>query len=195
MATVPKPRYTVEEYLALERRTEMRHEFYAGEIFAMGGASEAHVLIVANLTRELGTQLRHRPCKVYPTDMRVRIARTGLYTYPDITVVCGEARFDDDHFDTLLNPKLIVEVLSESTERYDRGKKFEHYRKIESLTDYVLISQDAAHIEHYERHEDGWLLTEADDLASSIAIPSIGCELRLAEVYHNVELGSGEAPT
>lgn len=194
MATVPKPRYTVEEYLALERRTEMRHEFYAGEIFAMGGASEAHVLIVGNLARELGAQLRNRPCKVYPTDMRVRTARTGLYTYPDIAVVCGEARFDDDRFDTLLNPNLIVEVLSESTERYDRGKKFEHYRKIESLTDYVLISQDAAHIEHFVRHADGWLLTEANGLDASIAIASIGCELRLAEVYDKVELAGGEAP-
>jgi Uma2 family endonuclease len=192
MATVPKPRYTVEEYLALERRTETRHEFYAGEIFAMGGASEAHVLVVTNAVMRLALQLSGRPCKVYSNDMRVRIARTGLYTYPDIAVVCGEARFDDDQFDTLLNPKLIVEVLSESTERYDRGKKFEHYRKIESLTDYVLIAQDAPHIEHYERHADGWLLTEADDLAASIAIPSIACELRLAEVYDKVELGSGE---
>ena len=151
MATVPKPRYSVADYLAMERRSETRHEFYAGEIFAMGGASERHVLIVTNTVREMSSQLKKKPCKVYSNGLRVKVNSTGLYTYPDVAVVCGEAQFDDQHFDTLLNPKVIIEVLSESTEAYDRGKKFEHYRKIESLTDYVLISQDAHHIEHYGR--------------------------------------------
>src|SRR5262249_39888199 len=127
MSTPTKSRFTPEEYLALERAAERRSEYYAGEIFAMGGASRKHIVIVANISGQLWSQLKGRPCRVYPNDMRVKVSPTGLYTYPDVAVVCGLDQFDDDHQDTLLNPTVIIEVLSKSTEAYDRGKKFEHY--------------------------------------------------------------------
>ena len=125
-----QPRLTAEDYLAIERSAEFKSEFFDGEIFAMSGASEPHNIIVTNTIIELGNQLKKRPCKLYANDMRVKVDPTGLYTYPDLVVMCGKAQFDDTHFDTLLNPTLIIEVLSDSTEAYDRGRKFEHYRKL-----------------------------------------------------------------
>ena len=134
-------------------------------------------------------QLKARPCTTYPSDMRVKVSPTGLYTYPDVTVVCGEARFEDNQQDTLLNPTLIVEVLSESTEAYDRGGKFAHYRKLTSLMEYVLITQTKPHIEHYVRQPDNqWLLSEADSVPDTIHLPSIECHLALAEVYDKVDI-------
>ena len=133
---------TPEEYLAIERKSETKGEFYSGEVFAMVGASKRHNLIAANVIRVLGNQLLDRPCNVYPSDMRVKVSATGKYTYPDVVVACEEELFDDEEKDTLLNPVLIIEVLSESTEAYDRGKKFEHYQYIESLTDYLLVTQN-----------------------------------------------------
>ena len=140
MSSQIQKHYTPEEYLALERQAQYKSEYYAGEIFAMAGASRWHNLIVTNVLRELSLQLKGRPCTTYPSAMRVKISPTGLYTYPDVTVVCGAARFEDTQQDTLLNPTLIVEVLSESTEAYDRGGKFAHYRKLNSLLEYVLIT-------------------------------------------------------
>ena len=190
MALQPEPRLTPADYLAFERRTDYKSEYLDGEIFAMVGASEPHNLIVANVIRELGNQLKKRPCKVYPSDMRVKVSPTGLYTYPDVTVLCGQAQFDDERRDTLLNPTLIIEVLSDSTEGYDRGKKFEHYRKLESLAEYVLIAQDRCHIEAYRRQPNGqWLLVEATDPQSRIPLPAIDGELVLAEVYDKVDMG------
>ena len=145
--TVRKPHLlTPEAYLTLEESAPEKNEYVDGEIFAMTCASEPHNLIVVNTVRELGNQLKKRPCKVYASDMRVKVSPTGLFTYPDVVVVCGQAQFDDSHRDTLLNPTLIVEVLSESTEAYDRGRKFEHYRKLESLAEYVLIAQHRLHV-------------------------------------------------
>jgi len=182
-------RCTAEEYLALERSTEQRHEFLAGEVFAMGGASERHTLIVANVVGELRQMLKGRPCKTYPTDMRVRVAPSGLYTYPDIVVVCGVARFDDEQRDTLLNPTLLIEVLSPSTESYDRGDKFEHYRKLDSLLEYVLIAQDRVHVEQFVRQaDDQWLLSESDDRAALLRLPSIEVALPVAELYDKVDV-------
>lgn len=189
MALQPEPRLTPADYLAFERRADYKSEYLAGEIFAMVGASEPHNLIVANVIAELRQQLKKRPCKVYPSDMRVKVSPTGLYTYPDVTVLCGQAQFDDERRDTLLNPTLIIEVLSDSTEGYDRGKKFEHYRKLESLTEYVLIAQDRCHIESYRRQSNGqWLLVEVTDPQSRIPLPAIDGELALAEVYDKVDL-------
>jgi Uma2 family endonuclease len=149
-----------------------------------------HNLIVANLTGELQAQLRGRPCEVYPADMRVKVSETGLYTYPDV-VVCGEPRFEDEHVDTLLNPTLIVEVLSPSTETYDRGEKFAQYRKLASLREYVMIAQDRFRIEHYVRQgKEQWLLTEASDLGDTVHLPSIGCDLQLSEAYDRVTIGA-----
>src|SRR2546427_4844189 len=167
MSSQANKRYTAEEYLALERQAECKSEYYAGDIFAMAGASRWHNLIVTNVVRELSLQLKERPCTTYPSDMRIKISPTGLYTYPDVTVVCGEAQFEDTQQDTLLNPTLIVEVLSESTAAYDRGGKFTHYRKLTSLMEYVFIAQTKPHIEHYVRQPDNrWLLAETNNLST-----------------------------
>lgn len=190
MAGHAQPRLSVEEYLEMERTSEVRHEYYDGEVFAMVGATEAHALIVTNLVLSLGNQLRDGPCRTYANDMRVRVEESGLYTYPDLVVVCEEPAFlETEHRNTLLNPQLLVEVLSESTEAYDRGRKFTHYRSLHSLTDYLLVAQDQARIEHYERQDDGWLLTEAAGLDATLELPSFNCELALAEVYERVEVG------
>jgi Uma2 family endonuclease len=189
MSSQAQKHYTPEEYLALERQAQCKSEYYAGEIFAMAGASRWHNLIVTNVLRELSLQLKGRPCTTYPSDMRVKVSPTGLYTYPNVTVVCGEAQFEDNQQDTLLNPTLIVEVLSESTEAYDRGGKFAHFRKLTSLMEYVLITQTKPHIEHYVRQPDNrWLLSEVDSLPDAIHLPSIDCHLALAEVYDKVDI-------
>jgi Uma2 family endonuclease len=187
MSIQPKTGFTPEEYLALERKSDAKSEYFAGEIFLMAGASERHNLVVANLIAEWRTQLKNRPCKVYPSDMRVKIADSELYTYPDVTVVCGEAEFEDDQKDTLVNPTLIVEVLSESSEAYDRGKKFEYYRRISSLSDYLLIAQDKPEVEQFVRQADEkWLYSAYSGLQSTVVLDSIQCELLLREVYDKV---------
>ena len=186
MSLRPKTRYTIEEYLALEASTREKHEYLDGEVFDMGGASEAHNVIVGNAVGELRQQLKGKPCRVYPSDLRVKMSPTGLYTYPDVIVVCGKPELEQPG-DTLLNPNVIVEVLSESSEAYDRGKKFEQYRSLASLTDYLLVAQDKPLVEHYSRQAEGrWLLAAANRLTDSIEIASIGCSLALREVYLNV---------
>jgi Uma2 family endonuclease len=189
MTTLAPQRLTEVEYLEIERAAEFKSEFFAGEMFAMAGGSPMHNLIAGNVIRELGTQLRPRSCRVFPSDQRVKVSETGPYTYPDVTVVCGELRVDDDRRDTLLNPTLIVEVLSETTEAYDRGDRFGHYRRLESLQEYVLVAQDRPRIERYTRRADSheWLLTDISDLQGVAARSSIGCELALVEVYDKVE--------
>ena len=189
MSLQPKSLYTPEEYLALERKAEYKSEYFAGEIFAMSGASERHNLIVGNVFAMLHIQLRKRPCRVYMSDMRVRVSPTGLYTYPDIVALCGEPQFDDEQKDTLLNPAVIIEVLSPSTEAYDRGEKFAHYRKLSSVAEYVLISQEKPHVEHFVRQPDNqWLLSETSNLHDAVQLPSINCALALDEVYEKVEV-------
>jgi Uma2 family endonuclease len=181
---------TVAEYLTIERQAEARSEYLDGEMFTMPGASRRHNLIKGNTERELNLQLKHQPGEVYSSDQRVHIPATGLYTYPDIVVVAGEPRFEDGDLETLLNPTLIIEVLSSTTEAYDRGKKFEHYRTIDSFAEYLLVSQNEFLIERYLRQDDGtWLFKAVAGLDSRIALPSIRCELSLAEVYGKVELG------
>jgi Uma2 family endonuclease len=188
----PNRRLSPEEYLALERRSEEKHEFLDGEMFAMTGASRRHNLIALNIAASLHSQLDGRPCEAYMGDMRIGVAATGLYTYPDVVVVCGEPHLADDSFDTLLNPTLIVEVISPSTEGYDRGKKFAHYRTIESLAEIVLVSQERIEVERFSRQpEGGWLLLEANRLEERLPLPAIGCELSLAGIYKRVfEAGS-----
>jgi Uma2 family endonuclease len=183
----PHHRLSVEEYLALERQSEVKHEYLDGEVFAMTGASLRHNAIVRNLAGIFYNQLRSRPCKVYLADLRLRVTATGLYTYPDLVVVCGEPRLADAHLDTLLNPALIVEVLSPSTEATDRGRKFAHYRTIESLAEVVLVSQERVQVERFSRQpEGGWLLFETSRLEDRLPLPSIACELPLADVYEGV---------
>ncbi len=189
MVSQTKPKLTPEEYLAIERSAERKSEYLDGEMFAMVGASREHNLIVTNTVAELRQQLKKHPCKVYANDMRVKVSPTGLYTYPDVVVVCGEERFDENHNDTLLNPTVIIEVLSDSTEGYDRGEKFEHYRKLESLSEYVLIAQKKQHVEcHLRQPDNRWVLTETDNPQESIQLTSIDCELALVEIYDKVEI-------
>lgn len=189
--SLPKRKYTPEEYLALERQAEHRSEYYASEIFAMSGASEAHNLIAGNIFASLHTQLRGRPCRVYMSDMRVKVSPTGLYTYPDVVVVCGERQFDDVQHDTLLNPNVIIEVLSPSTEAYDRGNKAAQYRQLPSLSEHLLVSQEQMHVEQYIRQADGqWLFFEASGKDARIHLPSINAVLALAEIYDNVPFSS-----
>jgi len=177
-----------EQYLIQERKSADKHEYYAGEIFALTRANQQHNLIVGNVSSELSLQLKKRVDTVYACAMRVKIEQVGLYTYPDVVVVCGKAQFEDKEQDTLLNPTVIVEVLSKSTEAYDRGAKFKNYRTLPSLTEYILIAQDAHHIEHYIRQADNqWLLSEVDDPDGAVDLPTIQCHLLLHEVYDKVE--------
>lgn len=195
MTSVPKRYLTSEEYLAKERRAEYKSEYFKGEMFAMSGASREHNLIAGNVNAEAHNQLRDRPCEVYQSDMRVKVSRTGLYTYPDVVIVCGQPQFEDAEVDTLLNPTVLFEVLSETTEDYDRGKKFGHYRTLPSLREYVLVSQDKCHVEQFTRQPDNrWILWETDDLEAVLNLSSVGCKLKLNEVYAKVTFGapSGE---
>ena len=190
----PKPYLTPEEYLALERQAETKSEYWGGEVYALAGASTKHTIIGANTLAELVMQLKGRPCTAHTNDLRIKIARAGLYTYPDIAVVRGKAEFEDRSEDTLLNPTVRIEVLSPSTEAYDRGAKFEFYRTLESLTDYLLISQSKPIIEHFTRQPDNrWLLSTYKGLDTVAPIPAIGCELRLADVYDKVTWPAEEA--
>jgi Uma2 family endonuclease len=185
---------TETQYLEFERASEIKHEFLAGEVFAMMGTSETHNLINGSTYVALYNQLRGRPCKVYPSDMRIKVPSTGLYTYPDISVVCGEAQFSDDQLDTLINSVVVIEVLSQSTESYDRGKKFQQYRELVSLREYVLITQDEPRIEHYILQDNGvWEFTDAKGLEASLELRSMGCSLALAEVYEQIAFGKSNA--
>lgn len=190
MSRQAKTFVTPNEYLALERAAEYKNEYFDGEIFAMVGASRRHNLITTNVVRELSLRLKDRPCEVYPSDMRVRIPSANVYTYPDAVVVCGEPRFEDEAVDTLLNPTVIVEVLSRSTASYDRTVKFGLYRTLESLAEYLLIAQDAFRVEHYVRQPDErWMLTDIRTQEGAVELNSIKCSLRLRDVYEKVEIG------
>lgn len=188
MAVPNLQRYTPEEYLERERQAEHKSEYFNGFITAMAGATEAHNLIVFNLARELGVRIRGGPCRGYVNDMRVKVDATGLYAYPDAMVVCGERRFEDVRRDTLLNPTLIVEVLSPSTESYDRGDKFAHYLRLESLQEYVMIAQNQPRVERYTREGEDWRFTVIDDPDATLHLASLDCELPLREIYDQVEL-------
>jgi Uma2 family endonuclease len=196
MSTAAVRRYTVEEYLALELASATKHEFYDGEIFAMAGASEAHNLVEANLLRLIGNHLADRDCRLYPSDMRVLLP-TGLYTYPDASVVCGPRDIETiGGLDTLKNPTLVVEVLSKSTEPFDRGRKFDHYKMIRSLKGYLLLWQDRPRADHFAKADDGsWVLKTAAGLESTIAIPELGLTLPLADLYAKVEFPPPEDET
>jgi Uma2 family endonuclease len=193
MSTAARRSITAEEYLAAERQATERHEYVNGAVFAMVGASRAHNLVAGNVFAELRAQLRGRPCETYTTDMRVKVARTGLYTYPDVVVVCGQPELEDDHVDTLLNPTLIVEALSPPTERYDRGDKFAHYRRLPSLAEYVLVAQHRPAVERFVRQENGWLLDAAAGLDATVTLESLGCTLALRDVYERVTF-TGDEP-
>jgi Uma2 family endonuclease len=188
MALQPQAWLSPAEYLAIERQAACRSAYVAGEMFAMAGASRRHNLIVANVIRILGNQLLESPCNVYPSGMRLKIPRTGRYTYPAVAVACAE-QFEDEHRDTLLNPVVLIEVLSESTEAYDRGKKFEEYQCIESLVEYILIAQDHYSVARYVRQDQRtWLYSVLQSPEDIVHLNTIGCQLVLQDVYAKVDL-------
>jgi Uma2 family endonuclease len=187
-AKPPQRRYTPAEYLELERTAEFKSEYVDGQIYAMAGASPQRNTISANTTADVVTQLRGRDCQAFGSDQKVSIPSEELFTYPDLSVVCGEPRYHDEHSDVLLNPRVIVEILSPSTEGYDRGAKFARYEDIETFTDYILVSQFEPRIEHYVRQPDGnWLRTVAKGRDAELEIASIGCVLRLRDIYDRID--------
>jgi Uma2 family endonuclease len=187
MASEPLHRVSVQEYLALERRSETKNEYLNGEIFAMAGASRSHNLIAGNAFAAIHQQLRGRGCEVHTNDMRVLAPAADLLTYPDVLVVCGDPQLADEELDTLLNPTLIVEVLSPNTERYDRGRKLASYRTIPSFVEYLLLAQDQVSAERFVKQQNGgWLLTEVNRFEDVLDLPSIGCTLAMRDAYDRV---------
>lgn len=187
MSAVPRKKLTEAEYLAIERAAEFKSEFYNGEMFAMSGAKYDHNRAKDNLARHLGNQLAGGPCVPLTSDMRVKVSPAGLYTYPDVVVVCGPPEFADDKRDTLLNPTVIIEVLSPSTETYDRGTKFKLYKRLATLKEYVLVAQDEAVCDQYVRQPDGtWVVTDAIGLDAELVFRTVPARVRLADIYAGV---------
>ena len=192
MATAHEQRFTPQEYLARERAArDSKNEYINGYIYAMSGASLEHNQIVFNLAGELYTLLRGGPCRAFSNDMRVKVPQTEMYTYPDIVIVCGKPALEDEHFDTLMNPTVIIEVLSPSTERHDRGEKWGHYRQLESLQSYVLVAQDSARVEMFTRQADLWIFSEVSD-KGVLHLEAAGCSVPLEAIYEQVEFGAAE---
>jgi Uma2 family endonuclease len=188
MSSIPKTKLSEEDYLAIERNASIKSEYYKGEVFAMAGAGNNHNIITANVIILIGSFLRGKGCTIYPSDMRLHIPENSLYTYPDTMVVCGQKQFKDEKKDTILNPVLIVEVLSPTTEGYDRGEKFRLYRSIPHLQEYLLVDSQRFTIEKYQKNEEGnWVLTDAQQPGSSLHLTSIDLQLSLQEVYAGVE--------
>ena len=193
MSAQPTSLVAVEEYLAFERHQREKHEFFDGEIYLQAGASMAHNLITANIIGNLHQQLRASPCNVLPSDMRIRTPRRRQYMYPDATIICGAPIFDDEYHDTIINPTIIFEVLSPSTEQYDRGRKFQAYRTLPTLQEYLLISQTMMRVEHFKRHNDVmWLMIEYSHPDQVIELASVACTLPLAALYEKVGLVAEE---
>jgi Uma2 family endonuclease len=191
MSSVPDRRYTVEEYLAFERASQTKHEYYDGRIYAMTGASLPHALIVSNLMSSLHNKLKGSPCLALCNDLRVGTT-DGVYTYPDVLVVCEEPQLEDSWKDTLLNPQIVIEVLSPSTESYDRGDKFVHYQSIPSLKEYILIAQDRPQVVHFTRQPDGsdWNSSWHNGPSESLTFKSIPGDIALKEIYDRVAFPS-----
>ena len=195
MSALPKRFFTPEEYLELEAKSEYKSQYVAGEIFAMAGAQPSHDRIATNIIAGLHSRFRGRPCTVFTADMRVRAA-DDMYTYPDVTALCGEAKFTDSGKQppSLLNPRVIFEVLSASTEGFDRGIKFARYRRLETLSDYVLVTADAIRVEHHYLRDDGkWDLDDLTTPQEVLRLASLGCELPLAEIYERVAFSTRDA--
>ncbi|WP_425618829.1 Uma2 family endonuclease [Anatilimnocola sp. NA78] len=193
MSTAPNRQFTVEEYLAREERSELKHEYYRGEIFAMSGGSRNHSKITGNVYFQLRVALKGGPCRPSNSDQRIFIPKVGLHTYPDLSVVCGAPASESIDPNANTNPTLLVEVLSPSTELYDRRQKFDFYKRISTLKEYVLVAQDEPRIERYVRGENGgWTLFTTVGINSEINFDSIGCTMRLADVYESVEFAEVE---
>lgn len=193
MASAPRSFLTPAEYLAAERAATEKSEYFAGEIVAMSGASRNHNRIALNLAAQVHAVLRGGSCEAFAGDMRVQVDETGAYVYPDLVGVCGEPQFTDSELDTLVNPVLVVEILSPSTERHDRGPKFAHYRQMASLQEILFVSQHEKRVELYRRQDDHWVLTDYIG-NGTVPLASIRAELRLDELYERVEFPSSELP-
>ncbi len=194
MSAQPIPGLTPEQYLEIERAAEFKSEYYCGTMYAMAGGTYIHSLIIARINGLLFQRLEDGRCSVLNSDLRLRVSREGLYTYPDLTVVCGPPQFADDEKDILLNPSVIVEVLSKSTEAHDRGFKFAQYRRLQSLQEYVLVSQTEMRVENYLRRPAGkWELTDFAGPDAVCRLESLGCEIAVGDIYRNVPL-EAEAP-
>jgi Uma2 family endonuclease len=194
MSTAPQRKLTAVEYLAIERDAPVKSEFYAGEMFAMAGASREHNAVNENLSLEIGSRLKGSPCRTFSRDQRVLVDRTGLYTYPDLVIVCGTPEYAADDRDTLVNPRVVIEVLSPSTERYDRTTKFLHYRQLPSVEEYVLVAQDAAWCERYVRQPDGaWAQVQFVGLDAVLEFKSVPVAVPLADIYAGVPLSPDAA--
>lgn len=195
MSTTETALVSLAEYLEMELHSEIRHEYINGRVYAMSpGATSAHYRITMNLLRALLIQTDGRPCQVFTSDARVKVSPTGMYTYPDISALCGEARFENfKGIDTVLNPSVIFEVLSPTTELHDRGAKFAHYSRIESLQEYVLVSQRRMGVEHFVRDGAEWRLSELTDPHALLRLAPIGCEISLDEIYRDVEFPNIES--
>lgn len=191
MSTAPKKLMTEAEYLALERDSEARHEFYRGELFDMAGATANHSGITDSLLMALRQRLSLAVCRPYSRDRRVYLEASGLYTYPDIVVACPP-EFKDDRTDSLVNPRVVIEVLSPSTEAYDRGKKFDLYRQAPSLEQYILVAQDWPRVISYVRQSDGvaWLMSPLDGLTAILDFPPLGISIPLAEIFREIEFAT-----
>jgi Uma2 family endonuclease len=192
MSAQPQPRLTPEQYLEIERAAEFRSEYYNGRMYAMSGGTHPHAIVIGNLGSELRIALKKGSCVVTTSDMRVRVSKTGLYTYPDIVVVCDPPQYGDGRHDTVLNPTLIVEVLSPSTEAYDRGFKFAQYRTLEPLQEYGLVSQSEPRVEIFRRQPSGdWLLSESAGMDAVCRFDSVGCTIAVKDIYDKVTFGEG----
>jgi Uma2 family endonuclease len=188
VSTQSRFRITPDDYLFLERKAETRSEYFDGEMIPMPGVSLQHDRIVINLISELHSQFQDRSGEVHGPDFRIKVARTGSYFYPDVSIVLGEPALEDEHRDTLLNPRVVFEVLSPSTESYDRGPKFAHYRKLESLQEFILVSQTELRVERYLRQQDGnWLYSEVTDPTGSLELASVACRVPLSCIYRKVD--------
>ena len=185
-----KSKFTIPEYLEMEHHAADKHEYYRGEIFAMSGAKHTHNVVVRNIYFALGRKLAGKPCQPLGSDSRIHIPANSLFTYPDISVICGEPQFLNDDQWNILNPTMIVEVLSPSTRSYDRGDKFKLYRDIPTLRDYVLVDADQVGIEQYIMNTYGqWQLTEYKHIEETLRLKSLGLSLKLADVYEGVDFG------
>lgn len=193
MSQAARKHYTPAEYLALEERAAYKSEYFKGEIFAMAGGSYNHTVISVNMLVALSNGLATRPCVVFNSDMRLLVQANGLYTYPDVSVVCGDPAFVEGRTDTVTNPQLIVEVLSESTGFYDRNGKFALYRELPSLHEYVLIDQNRVLVEYYRRlNNDEWLLKTFNDLEAVVRLGDLGVEISLKQIYNRVIFKDGD---
>lgn len=193
MTALPKQRYTIGEYIELDKNSEERFEYFNGEVFSMAGASPNHVRICRNVCNKLSQKLEGRDCEAFPGDMRIRVPATWLYRYPDVSAVCGEQVYETiQGLETLTNPVLLVEVLSEITAAYDLDEKFTEYQSIESFREYLLIAQDRPHVIRYVRQTNGWLRTETDGLENAVTLESLGVSLPLSEIYMRVKFPSAQ---